>query len=181
MNLLDLMKNDFFNQNQEIPTSDWIEWRDEKIAAAHCAICQRLNGCWFRDDNKPKMPQHLNCHCRRLFIDTPIPNETGRATCDIRKFTEYLFSDKYSWNGKREMFWKLGFDIEDSENMKSEFDKQAAEKYCNGEYKLGHLDEKGQRIDIEITLTKNERNIKLITGWMVRPKGLITCNTPLGG
>ena len=50
-----------------------------------------------------------------------------------------------------------------------------------GDYKLGLIDEKGQRVDIEITLTKNGRKIKLITGWMVRPKGLITCNTPLGG
>ena len=129
MNLLNLIKNDFFNQYQEILTSDWIEWQDEGIAVAHCAICQVLNGCWFRDDNKPQMPQHPNCHCKRLFIEAPVPNETGRATCDIRKFTEYLFS----------------------------------------------------RINIEISLTKNGKKIKLITGWMVRPKGLITCNTPLGG
>ncbi len=181
MNLWGLLKNDFFNQHQEILTSDWIEWQDEGIAVAHCAICQVLNGCWFRDDNKPQMPQHPNCHCKRLFIDAPVPNETGRATCDIRKFTEYLFSDKYSWNGKREMFWKLGFDIGDSAVMQSEFEKQAAERYCSGEYKLGLLNEKGQRINIEISLTKNGKKIKLITGWMVRPKGLITCNTPLGG
>ena len=181
MNLWGLLKNDFFNQHQEILSSDWIEWQDEGIAVTHCAICQVLNGCWFRDDNKPQMPQHPNCHCKRLFIDTPVPNETGRATCDIRKFTEYLFSEKYTDNGKIQMFRMLGFDIADPENMKSEFEKQAAEKYCNGEYKLGLLNEYGQRISIEIDLTKNGRNIRLITGWMVRPKGLITCTTPLGG
>ena len=108
------------------------------------------------------MPQHPNCHCKRLFIDAPVPSETGGATCDIRKFTEYLFSEKYSDNGKIRMFRMLGFDI-------------------NGEYKLGLLNEYGQRISIEIDLTKNGRNIRLITGWMVRPKGLITCTTPLGG
>lgn len=79
------------------------------------------------------------------------------------------------------MFWKLGFDIDDSAIMQFEFEKQAAEKYCNGEYKLGFLNGQGQRINIEITLTKNARKVKLITGWMVRPKGRITCNTPLGG
>ena len=181
MRLLDLIKNEFFAQHPEILTSDWIEWQDERIMVAHCAICQALNGCWFRDDNKPKMPQHPNCHCKRLFIDAPIPNETGRATCDIRKFTEYLFSEKYTDNGKIQMFRMLGFDIADSENMKSEFEKQAAKKYCNGKYKLGLLNEYGQRLNIEIDLTKNGRNIRLITGWMVRPKGLITCTTPLGG
>lgn len=181
MNVLELIKNDFFNQHQEILTSNWIEWEDEGIGIAHCKICQVLNNCWFRDDNKPQMPQHPRCHCTRLFIENPVPNETSRATCDIRKFTEYLFSDKYSWNGKREMFWQLGFNIEDSGNMKEEFEKQAAEQYCNGEYKLGLLDGNGQRISIEINLTKNGRNIKLITGWMVRPQGLITCNTPFGG
>lgn len=181
MNVLELLKNDFFNQRQEILTGDWIEWQDEGIKVAHCEVCQALNGCWFRDDNKPRMPLHPNCHCKRLFIKNPVPNVTGQATCDIRKFTEYLFSEKYSDNGKIQMFLKLGFEIGDSEEMKAEFEKQAAEKYCSGEYDLGRLDKHGQRISIEINLAKNGREIKLITGWMVRPKGLITCNTPLGG
>lgn len=46
---------------------------------------------------------------------------------------------------------------------------------------LGKLDNNGQRMNIEISLTQqNGRIVKFVSGWMIRPNGYITCNTPLG-
>lgn len=45
-------------------------------------------------------------------------------------------------------------------------------------YILGKLDKYGQRI----TITINLRNgVKMKSGWLVHPLGVITCTTPLGG
>ena len=44
---------------------------------------------------------------------------------------------------------------------------------------LGKLDTQGQRINIDIEFVKNGRNLVFTSGWMVRPKGTITNNTPL--
>jgi hypothetical protein len=72
----------------------------------------------------------------------------------------------------------LGFLKEDSEYLKSEYEKQAQEQYLKGNYILGKLDRYGQRI----TITINLRNgIKIQSGWLVHPLGVITCTTPLGG
>ena len=46
---------------------------------------------------------------------------------------------------------------------------------------IWYLDENGQRINIDINFQKNGKEITFISGWMVRPKGAITCNIPLGG
>ncbi len=85
------------------------------------------------------------------------------------------------WNGKRALFESLGFTVDDSEYLQKEFERQAVENYCNSKYQLGRLDENGQRINIDINFQKNGKEITFISGWMVRPKGAITCNTPLGG
>ena len=65
------------------------------------------------------------------------------------------------------------------EILKQEYEKQAVEEYCNSNYKLGKLNDQGQRINIDIKFEKNNRKIIFESGWMVRPKGLITNNTPL--
>ena len=79
------------------------------------------------------------------------------------------------------LFESLGFTVDDSEYIQKEFERQAVENYCNSKYQLGRLDENGQRINIDINFQKNGKEITFISGWMVRPKGAITCNTPLGG
>ena len=73
----------------------------------------------------------------------------------------------------------LGFTKKDSEYLKEEYEKQAVKNYCGSKYLLGKLDAQGQRINIEIKFAKNGRNIIFTSGWMVRPKGEITNNTPL--
>ena len=123
---------------------------------------------------------HPNCDCKLLNIKKPT-NEVV-ADCNITKFTDYIFGEKYVSNGKMELFKKLGFNKEDSEYLKQEFDKQAKESYLNGDYELGRLNEHGQRINITIKLkSKTRDSVSLVTGWMIRPLGKITCNTPVGG
>ena len=116
------------------------------------------------------------------FFNIQNPAKQVSSVCDINKFINYVFSEKYASNGKIKLFKELGFNIEDSEYLKQEFDRQARECYLNGNYELGRLNEHGQRINITIKLqSKIRNNIELVTGWMIRPLGKITCNTPLGG
>ncbi|MDR1939247.1 MAG: hypothetical protein LBQ40_00420 [Clostridiales bacterium] len=129
-----------------------------------------------------RKPQHEKCHCIVKQIAAPIAGKTAIAKCPIEKFTEYIFADKYAWNGKKELFYALGFDIMDAENLQAEFIKQAQEKYANGDYFLGKLNINGQHIDIEIAIEREgKRAATFVAGWMVRQKGVITNNTPLGG
>ncbi len=79
------------------------------------------------------------------------------------------------------MFERLGFTIKDSQYLKEEYESQVVKNYCNSNYKLGKLDMQGQRINIDIKFFKNGRDIVFTSGWMVRPKGEITNNTPLAG
>lgn len=46
----------------------------------------------------------------------------------------------------------------------------------------GKLDSNGQRMNIGIDLVHSGKGlVSFISGWMIRPNGQITCNTPLGG
>lgn len=54
-----------------------------------------------------------------------------------------------------------------------------------GQYTLGKLDEYGQRFNIEIKLpgigAASGKTSSLKSGWMTRPDGSITLNTPFSG
>ena len=146
----------------------------------HCAICTVLSGCYFQRQNMPMFPRHIHCDCMLFSIKKPVGN--AQAECALEKFTEYIFSEKYSDNGKIKLFSDLGFSIEDAVYLKSEYERQAISKYINGEFNLGTLNRFGQRITIAIKLKSAVKDDIIIkSGWMVRPSGLITCNTPLGG
>ena len=53
------------------------------------------------------------------------------------------------------------------------------QEYCKSNYKLGKLNEKGQRINVTIRFEKKGQSIRFDSGWMVRPFGKLTINTPL--
>ena len=38
-------------------------------------------------------------------------------------FSYYIFSDKYAWNGKRDLFEMLGFTIKDSQYLKEQYEQ----------------------------------------------------------
>lgn len=166
-------------KNGEIVFNQWIEWEHIPMESTHCPVCLVLNKCWFNNILKPKLPQHENCHCVAKYISKPIPNVNAGAKCDLKKFTDYIFSDKYAWNGKRNLFEILGFKKEDSEYLQQEYEKQAIRNYCDSKYTLGKLDAQGQRINININFVKNNKSLVFTSGWMIRPKGEITNNTPL--
>ena len=153
----------------------------------HCLYCTALFGCCFARNQMPTNYVsndgllHPHCHCFTEEISNWIVNNTYEAVCPITKFTDYIFSEKYISNGKKKLFEILGYTIADSYKLKWEYEKQAREKYINGDYTLQNLDIHGQNINIIIELTnKNGKAIQFISGWKVYPNGLINCNTPLG-
>lgn len=178
------------------PKGGWVKWlhfsvpddegsdrdkaRKKLELLNHCKVCTGLSGCFFPASNMPLHPQHPNCDCVLLSIATPV--EKAEAYCAIEKFTGYIFSDKYSSNGKGVLFRLLGFTIGDSEYLKEEFERQAKEKYLSGDYILGNLDEHGQRITVSVSLqSKTRGDIIIKTGWMIHTLGRIACTTPYGG
>ena len=145
----------------------------------HCKVCTVLSGCYFVSENHPKYPQHLHCDC--LLLPTAVSEDKVTAYCDIRKFTEYIFRFDNS-KGKNYLFEEWGYTIGDSENLKEELERQAKEKYINGDNTLQLLNEYGQRITITISLQdQNKNDIIIKTGWMVHPLGRITCSTVFSG
>lgn len=185
-----------FNAYESINDSSWIKWIHEGVPDepewlreilrnifalfGHCSKCTSLSGCFFADRTEkcPEHPLHPSCHCTKSLAGKPLSS----ADCPIEKFTKYIFADKYAGNGKRKLFEQLGFNAEDSQYLQQEFQKQAKERYVAGDYTLGLLDSRGQRISISVLLANQERGmVKFVSGWMVRPNGYITCNTPLGG
>lgn len=118
-----------------------------------------LDGCWFLKEKKPKWPHHQFCHC--VLEDIPY-NEVltlSSCKCPYEKFDPYLFDpDNFYKHGKSAMLESWGYSILDSTYLKGEIEKQALEKYKNG-----------------------DGMVSFITGWMVKPNGLIQLNTPFGG
>uniref|UniRef100_UPI0018C8269B DUF6883 domain-containing protein n=1 Tax=Pectinatus frisingensis TaxID=865 RepID=UPI0018C8269B len=111
-------------------------------------------------------------------------NIVSNVSTDIRKFTEYIFKDGAA-PGKDVVFKNLGYEIKDSETLVKIYNEQAAAKFAKGEYTLGKADSFGQRINIEIELpgigdAAGETSYFKF-GWMIRPDGSLTLNTPFSG
>ena len=157
--------------------------RNRLAGLGHCSPCTVLSGCYFV---KSKLPEklaegdgllHPHCDCSLKSILNPII----KAYCQIGKFSGYVFSEKYEENGKKALFEGFGYTIEDSEWLKTEYERQAKKKYEQGDYIIRGLNSQyGQDINIVIELTTpTGRRVEIISGWKVHPSGLITCNTPL--
>ena len=88
---------------------------------------------------------------------------------------------KEIFNGKKKLFEEFGFSKSDSFHLKTEYERQAKEKYLNGDYIVRGLNPKyGQDINIVVELTTpSGRKVEIISGWKVHPLGVLTCNTPL--
>ncbi|MDE6275234.1 MAG: hypothetical protein K2M75_01705 [Clostridia bacterium] len=142
-------------------------------------MCRNVNGCCFPKNNKPKYPLHPNCHC--FLIDIPKPKIT--VECPERKFIEYIFAAKGKVNGKMQMFMDWGYSKIDSKYLLKELERQAKEKYSNGNFILGLLNEYGQRISIptELERKNGKGKVSFLSGWMVYPDGNIQNTTPYGG
>ena len=185
--------------NGQIVDNNWVEWRHAAIPNKpeaerwvmrilamlfyHCLNCTALSGCYFPIFNIPgdlKM-LHLYCDCSLKNITINKVKSDVMAVCPLEKFTKYIFADKYADNGKRDLFYMMGFNILDSYELKLEYEKQAKQKYIEGDFRLVKLDKFGQNINITINLkNKKGREVEFISGWKVFPEGLLNCNTPLG-
>jgi hypothetical protein len=108
----------------------------------------------------------------------------AKATAPSEKFSNYIFKDGAT-HGKDAIFRGLGYSAEDSAQLAKLWEEQAAAKYAQGQYTLGKLDQYGQRINITIDVpgvgTAAGKTSSVTSGWMIRPDGSITLNTPFSG
>jgi len=176
-----------------IVSNEWIEWqhflmpnKPEWLRAivrnlwclfGHCLNCSAIDGCYFVKRNMPKLPLHERCDCYNVKKDFSKIKKIAKAECDIRKFTEYVFKNTIDSKGKNQIFYNLGYNVDDSNYLKEEFCKQALKQYLEGNYVLKNLDMRGQRLAI-IT---NLKGTKFYSGWMLCPNGKIKNVTPFGG
>lgn len=81
------------------------------------------------------------------------------------------------------MFAQWGYTAIDAKWLQSEMERQAMEKYRNGNYNLGKLDAFGQRLNIRIEIPRKDGSgiVSFLSGWMVEPNGKLKLNTPYGG
>ena len=110
------------------------------VFLGHCMNCTALDGCYLLARNMPTQPLHFSCDCENKDINISIVKSKAYAECDIRKFTEYTFKDVQSSKGKNQIFYKLGFTIDDSNYLQTEYEKQALNQYLNENYILKNLD-----------------------------------------
>ncbi len=173
-----------FKKAAKAADTKWVEWVHRQTGKSHCDTCLKLDKCWFLEDKKPKVPQHFFCHCRVVPIDYSRVVNEATAKSDYSKFDPYLFNrdNRYEHN-KQKLFESWGYTIEDSAWLQETIEEQGREKYINGDYDLGKLNENGQRISIcvEIPRKTGEGVVSFVTGWMVYPNGHIRLNTPYGG
>lgn len=150
----------------EIVKNEWVEWehvgvpnsskterdiaRNLLCLLGHCKVCTGLDGCYFVDRNMPPQPLHDNCDCKKISLSEV--KRKLRAECAISKFTKYVFTDEEKSKGKKAIFESMGFDIEDSYELKNELEKQSVKNYYLGNYILKDLDENGQRLAIPVAI-----------------------------
>ena len=165
-------------------TPQWVKWIHEATGISHCLECLQLDRCWFEKDHAPIWPHHENCHCRLENLDFLTVLMNAAAYSDDSKFDPYLFDpNNFYKHGKNKAFESWGYSVDDAKWLQAEMERQAREKYISGEYTLGKLDIRGQRIDIRVTIPRKDGSgdVSFITGWMVLPNGKLKLNTPYGG
>ena len=167
-----------------IITASWVRWVHHSQGQNCCQECVRLNGCLFLESKAPAWPHHPNCHCTLDPVDYSTVLLVATAQSDYEKFDPYLFNTQGRHpHGKEKPFHEWGYTVTDTRWLQDEMERQAREKYLSGDYMLGRLNKEGQRISIRIEIPRKngEGTVSFISGWMVRPDGLIRLITPYGG
>lgn len=173
-----------FRTAADLNSISWVRWIHQTQGKTHCPTCLKLNECWFYKKKAPKAPQHFLCHCETVPMAYSEVVDNATSAAPYSKFDPYLFNvnNKYS-HSKQAMFESWGYSVADSKWLQTEIEKQGLEKYVSGDYQLGRLNDQGQRISIRVEIPNRTdgSDVSFITGWMVRPNGQITLNTPYGG
>ncbi len=179
MGILSELKEKLLKNFLSLKDEDWVQWIAQENDWQD--NCDKFDNCYFIVKQMPTYPQHIKCQCRLKKIDKPIPNLTATATCDIRKFTEYVFSGKYP-DGKKELFEGWGYTINDSAYLQNLFISQALRKYCNGDYIYKGVNDYSAKIEIVIEINaKSGRTLRIKSGWGLNPNGEIKLLTPFSG
>ena len=150
----------------------------------HCGSCLSLHKCWFVLEKVPVSPLHEKCHCTTVAISVSQVKNNAVAKSDYSKYNPYLFDPKNFYkHGKNKAFESWGYTVSDSEWLQKEIEKQGKQQYLLGNYELGALNMRGQRISIRVTIPRKNGTgeVSFVTGWMVKPGGEIKLNTPYGG
>ncbi len=181
MGILDAIFSAAFEGRTPPSIPNWVEWEHVMTGKTHCPVCLKLDGCWFTDETKPALPQHPFCHCKTNVISFSRVLHETETTSAYGKFDPYLFNTNYT-HGKEKLFAAWGYSVKDAPWLQKELEKQALDKYCSGEYTLGKLDDKGQRISIRVEIPRKdkEQTVSFVTGWMIYPNGQIRLTTPYG-
>ncbi len=163
---------------------EWIKWVHRNLSENHCPECLKLDGCYFFKEKAPKHPHHPHCHCVLEPISYNTVLKNAKAASAYQKFDPYLFDPEYNKkHGKAKMLESWGYTVKDSKYLQEESERQALKKYINGDYKLGLLNEYGQRISVRISIPRKDTGemVSYITGWRVYPNGEIRLTTPYEG
>ncbi len=124
------------------------------------------------------------CNLAKSALNVGLSQLATKATAPVEKFSQYIFKEGAT-HGKDVVFKGLGYGAEDSAQLAKLWEQQAAAKYAKGEYTLGKLDQYGQRINITIDVpgvgAAAGKSSSMTSGWMVKPDGTITLNTPFSG
>ena len=169
---------------KSIDNASWVKWVHHSQGPNCCQECLKLDGCLFLETKAPIWPHHPNCHCTLDPVDYSMVLLVASVHCDFGKFDPYLFNTQGRHpHGKEKLFHDWGYTVADARWLQTEMEKQAREKYLAGDYKLGKLNKEGQRISIliEIPRRNGDGTVSFISGWMVRPDGLLRLITPYGG
>lgn len=181
------MSQEFYEaikESVQISQQRWVEWRHEMAGLFHCGSCLSLDKCWFVWGKEPIAPLHEKCHCYAVIISASQVKSKAVAKSDYKKFNPYLFDpENFYKHGKEKMFARWGYTISDSEWLQKEIERQGKQQYLLGNYELGVLNMRGQRISIRVTIPQKNGigEVTFVTGWMVKPGGEISLNTPYGG
>ena len=169
---------------KSIGTANWVKWVHHSQGPNCCQECVRLDGCLFVESNAPAWPHHPNCHCTLDPVDYSVVLLIATAQSDYSKFDPYLFNTSGLYtHTKEKLFAQWGYTVDDARRLQAEMERQAREKYLAGEYILGKLNDKGQRLSIRISIPRRDAGeiVSFVTGWMVYPDGRIQLTTPYGG
>ena len=165
-------------------TPHWVAWNHQNLSDNHCAVCLKLDDCWFEKGKAPPWPHHPFCQCVLEPISYNEVLAKSSANSAYSKFDPYLFDTKGDYGHCKDLLFKSwGYTVEDSAYLKEQIEKQGLEKYIAGDYTLGKLNDRGQRISIVIELERkdNKNMVKFTSGWLVYPNGRIQLTTPYGG
>ncbi len=159
---------------ENIETCNGTAIKDENTRT--CVLCVALNDIVFKNNNKPEY-YHPNCKCK--IKEDPL--KEIKLDFPLKKITEYLFVDI----NKKAIMESMGYYPEDAEYVYNLMAQNAKDKFSQGDYILGLLNEHGQRVNIILEIEgkglSKEKIYKFKTGWTAYPYGKLHNNTPFGG